>query len=537
MRPGPSAERLSGGPGDVAGAARPARRGPSDGVVVSGLTLLALALRLVRLDAQSLWLDEVLSVIRAQVIPEVPEAYLFAGHGPLYFYVLAPFVALGDGEVLARLPSVLAGAALVPVGWRVGAELVGRREGLLAAAVVALSPFAVWYSQETRYVAVFMLFGGLSLLAAHRFVRLGTLRAGAAYLVATLLTIAAFVGGIFLVAGQTAWALLAGGWRRIAPWIAVQAVLGLLFLAWFLPAYGVDAGDLAQPEGVSRLRAGSQRPEEPVQMGYALYAFTAGLSWGPSVRELHDDVSLRTVRRRAPEVLVAVALGALVGIAGVARAFRRAPRGAWLLLAAIAFPVGAAYALAAVSGLPFNVRYTAGGFLPFAVLLGAGLASWVERPRAGVVVVVAFFLLLAASLARYWFEPRYAREDSRAAAAALARHRAANELLVVGTSTEPLDFYYDGDFVRFSRIELVPPGAPGAVTLPPRIWVAATRTWQSPAFARLVAAMEDCWPAERRFEFPGYEVVALRTAGAGRCGLRIEERQEVDRHRPPAPGE
>jgi uncharacterized membrane protein len=500
---------------------------------VAGLTALALAIRLFRLDAQSLWLDEVFSVIRAQVIREVPEAFLFAGHGPLYFYVLAPFVALGEGEVLARLPSVLAGAALVPVAWRLGGELVGRRDGLLAAAVVALSPFGVWYSQETRYVALFTLFGGLSVLAAFRFVRLGTLRAGAAYLVATILTLASFVGGVFLIAGQNAWAFLGGGRRRIVGWIAVQAILGALFLAWFLPAYGVDPGDLAQPPSVGQLKAGSQRPEEPIQMGYALYTFTMGFSWGPSVRELHEDVSLRTVRRYAPEVAAAVVVGALVGVAGIVRALRRAPAAGWLLLVAVAFPVGAAFALALVSGLPFNVRYAAGGFLPFAVLLGVGLAAWLERPRAGVPVAAALFLLLALSLVRYWFEPRYAREDSRAAAAALAAHRAPDEPLVVGTSSEALDFYYEGDFVRFSRVELVPPRAPGASPVPERVWVAATRTWQSPGFARLVAAMEACWPVERRFEFPGYEILSLKAGGTGGCALRIDDRPEVDRRRRP----
>ena len=516
------------------------------------LAAVALALRLFRLDAQSLWLDEVLSVVRARWISEIPEAYVFAGHGPLYFYVLAPFVALGEGEFLARLPSVLAGTALVPVAWRLGRDLIGPREGVLAAGVVTLSPFAIWYAQETRYVALFMLFGGLSVLAAYRLVRRGTARAAAGYVVATVLTLASFVGGVFLVAGQAVWGLAAGSWRRLGALLAAQTVLGLLFLAWFMPAYGVDPDELVEPSRVSRLQAGSQRPERPLQMGYALYAFAVGTSWGPSIRELHEDVSLRTVRPHAPAVAAAVLVVGLVGVAGIARALRRAPRGGSLLLVAVIFPVGCAFALASVSGLPFNVRYAAGGFLPFAVLLGTGLAAWLERPRAGVPVAAALVLLFALSLAGYHLDPRYAREDSRAAAAVLDAQRGEGEPLVVGTSTEPLAFYYDGDFVRFTRVELVPAGAPGAVEAPERIWVAATRTWQSREFEGLVAEMERCWPVERRVRLPGYEILALRVGRAwppasrgpappragGGCALRIVELAEDDRHRPVrAPGE
>jgi hypothetical protein len=45
--------------------------------------------------------------------------------------------------------------------------------------------------------------------------------------------------------------------------------------------------------------------------------------------------------------------------------------------------------------------------------------------------------------------------------------------------------------------------------------------------------MEECWPVERRFEFPGYEVLSLKAGGTGVCALRIDDRPEVDRRRRP----
>ncbi len=81
---------------------------------------------------------------------------------------------LGDGEVALRLPSALAGIATVPVAWLIGSELAGRRAAVLAAALVAVNPLFVWYSQEARAYALFVFTGGAgdAVLPAERSVTL-----------------------------------------------------------------------------------------------------------------------------------------------------------------------------------------------------------------------------------------------------------------------------------------------------------------------------------------------------------------------------
>ena len=67
---------------------------------------------------------------------------------PLYYLLIAP-LPLGD-EVWLRLPALLAGVAAVPVLYAAVRPLGGERAGLLAAAGLAVAPYAVSFSNYAR---------------------------------------------------------------------------------------------------------------------------------------------------------------------------------------------------------------------------------------------------------------------------------------------------------------------------------------------------------------------------------------------------
>lgn len=135
--------------------------------------LLALAvglvLRLVRIDARELWLDEACTSLFAQangpaalVDQLVPES-----HPPLYYFLTQLWVGVfGAGEVAVRLPSTLAGLALVALVWRlVRAFGGGRFPAALAALAAAASPLMIYYSVEAKsYTLLWALFVGSVLL-------------------------------------------------------------------------------------------------------------------------------------------------------------------------------------------------------------------------------------------------------------------------------------------------------------------------------------------------------------------------------------
>ena len=134
------------------------------------LTLLGFAVRLHNLTYHSLWFDEAMSVHWARSsVPRILEVGFNLAEDrlpPLYYLSLHYWrLAAGDGEVAVRLPSVLLGTLLIPLVYRLTVDLLGgsngRKVAALAAALTALNPFLVWYSQEARMYAQAVLLGSM----------------------------------------------------------------------------------------------------------------------------------------------------------------------------------------------------------------------------------------------------------------------------------------------------------------------------------------------------------------------------------------
>jgi len=132
---------------------------------------LALALRFYRLDAQSLWADEGTSVALApRSLIQIARDASHDIHPPLYYFLLHYWVRLfGTTEVAVRSLSAILGTALVAATYALGRRLFNSRLGLTAAFIAALSPFQIYYSQETRMYILATLLGTLSFLALLEF--------------------------------------------------------------------------------------------------------------------------------------------------------------------------------------------------------------------------------------------------------------------------------------------------------------------------------------------------------------------------------
>lgn len=89
---------------------------------------------------------------------------------PLAIYSMAlSMVVWGDGEFAARLPGMFGSLMLVAVTIGLAQQLYGRRTGLIAGALMAVSPYAVAFSAVAFTDTLMLTFAGLGLLAAaHR---------------------------------------------------------------------------------------------------------------------------------------------------------------------------------------------------------------------------------------------------------------------------------------------------------------------------------------------------------------------------------
>ncbi|MEW6580757.1 MAG: glycosyltransferase family 39 protein [Chloroflexota bacterium] len=127
--------------------------------------LLAFAVRFHALEAQSLWNDEGNSLRLAQrSVPDLLDAAGRDIHPPGYYLALKGWIALaGQSEFGLRSLSALQGVLAVALTIALGRTLFGGIGGALAGLFVALSPFSVYYSQETRMYAQLALFSAASM--------------------------------------------------------------------------------------------------------------------------------------------------------------------------------------------------------------------------------------------------------------------------------------------------------------------------------------------------------------------------------------
>lgn len=202
---------------------------------LAALTLLAAVLRLSTLDLQSFWYDEAftpLHVLHPSLIATLRSVTHTENTPPLW-YVLAwaDSRVLGSGEVALRLPSALAGIATVPVAWAIGRELSGRRAAIVCAALVAVNPLFVWYSQEARAYGLFVLMAALAMLCFLRALREPTSRRMWAFAATGSLALLTHYFAVFLLIPMVLWLVWERRTRRAAlPAIAALAVVGAALL-------------------------------------------------------------------------------------------------------------------------------------------------------------------------------------------------------------------------------------------------------------------------------------------------------------------
>ncbi|TMK55760.1 MAG: phospholipid carrier-dependent glycosyltransferase [Actinobacteria bacterium] len=136
--------------------------------IVVGLTALGAGLRFATLGVQAYHHDEIVTASRVLRVGfgHAMDAVGFSESAPPLYYALAWLwtQVAGTGEWGLRSLSAVAGVATIPVAYLIGRELRGERAGVIAAALVAVNPMLLWYSQEARAYSLLALFCALALL-------------------------------------------------------------------------------------------------------------------------------------------------------------------------------------------------------------------------------------------------------------------------------------------------------------------------------------------------------------------------------------
>jgi mannosyltransferase len=209
-----------------------------------GLALLAFAVRVAGLTAQSLWRDEVDALMFAtQPLPELLNMFRRPGdNGPLFFLALRPWLATaGHSEFSLRFPSALLGTLAVPLCYALVARLTDRRVALLTALLLALAPYHIWYGQEAKMYAALTVLVPASLLLTVEAARRGGLWRWALLYIVTSLSFYTHLLAALIVPVQVIWLALLPAADRRRRWLTIAGYLAVLFLP-YLPLAAWQAG-------------------------------------------------------------------------------------------------------------------------------------------------------------------------------------------------------------------------------------------------------------------------------------------------------
>jgi mannosyltransferase len=208
---------------------------PPDSEQRSGLILLLITiagglLRFLYLGSKSFWTDEGASFVIAHQdwAGFWHTIFTHEANAGLYYLVLHFWLHLGNSEFVIRLSSVLAGLATLPAVYLLGERLFDRRTGLLAAALLAIHPSHLAYSQEARGYSFLVLFASLSTYFFVRGVERSSPHFWLGYSVCTVLAVYCHSFALLLIAAQLTSVVFLPG--RAIPWRGLLVSLAAIAL-------------------------------------------------------------------------------------------------------------------------------------------------------------------------------------------------------------------------------------------------------------------------------------------------------------------
>jgi len=328
------------------------------------ILILAAVLRLRGIGDESLWGDEALTWLIARMsLPELIRHVVWWEQIPPVHHLLlwAWIQVFGVSETSLRMPSALAGIAGVWAMYRFARRVLGEREAVAAALILAVAPLHVTYGQEARTYAIALLFAIVCTDLFVRVLREPTQRLQVGYVVTAALLLYSHIYGVFVLAAHQ----LAFG----AAMISKDAKPRLPLRRWIVMSIAIAA---------------LYSPWVPVVIGWVravnVNFWVKQVTWNDASR------AYWVLTGSTPLYLVAIALVVL----GVKRSWRRHRESMPLLLALTFLPVIVPVAVSVFGRPSFAPRYAMVACVGLYPLLGAGVAAIpVAAARVGVLVLIA----------------------------------------------------------------------------------------------------------------------------------------------------
>jgi uncharacterized membrane protein len=467
------------------------------------ILLAGTALRLFRLGADSLWYDETVSAYLAgSRLPELLRHTAGDIHPPGYYMLLRGWLAL-DGyptghadlhgiglEFAAAFFSLCFGVLLIALVYALARRVANQRSAVIAALLVAFSPYNVWYAQEVR---MYTLGAALGVVVVYALARMADGRWQMAngkwqidrryafywwgiYAIAAAAGMYTLYYFIFLLIPLNLWVLwqianrksqIANRKSQIARPSHQLPASGFQLPAWLLA--NLAAVLLYAPWIAIAFRQASDPPVPPWRTApnilNALRESWTALSLGQSAPNWLWPALILTLGLYAMGLL-ALFLDQRIGKSThhALRTTQYAIRNthcAVLPLATLG-PLALILLVSLVTPL-YHVRYLFTYSPSFYVVMAAGLAWLLRRSRMAFALALGVWLAAAGvTLYAYWSDPAFRADDHRAAVRYLRQHWRPGDVVLVnaGWPYTALTTYWDGPIASRTRLTGDLPAAP-----------------------------------------------------------------------------
>jgi hypothetical protein len=184
----------------------------------------------------------------------------------------------------------------------------------------------------------------------------------------------------------------------------------------------------------------------------------------------------------------------------------------WLIVPIL----GALGISALIPSLAYNARYAAAGFPAYIFILALGMAR-LRRPFMQIALCAAVLAINGLSLANYYHNPQYSREDARSAARYLEAEAQSGDIIAIVGNDTALRYYYHGTvpLVRW-RNTTVP--AAGTLSGPlhefrkdyEQLWLIAIRPWERDPQGKVKRLVDEQQQLLEHTAFPGVDIYKYR---------------------------
>jgi len=414
--------------------------------------VIAFLLRMLFIDSQSLWIDEVATydqISKESILAVYKTIMVNEGHiGPLYHIVIHLFsLIFGTAEWALRLPSAIFGTISVYLIFLITKETFGNKSASIASVFFALSPIHIWYSQEARMYSLWIM-----LILLHVTIFLWTFKKSSLlrWVILTIvsaLSVWTLINSLFIFFAIGIYLIILS--KKHFKELIIYSLSTIIAVASYTPGFIAFFQK-------SKISVGSTRVTSIFDLVYAFITFNVGTTLGPSLVEIRSTLKIyganaanHLISQYGALLIPAMLLFTCLFLFSLYMIKKDIDQKKLLIIILLFIPLFTIFMVAFISPtLPFNVRYIL-CTLPFYIIILTYGISTISK-RFSKIAIPILLIPIFLSLFNYYFNSNYSKLNFRK----LIKHlnekmNTGDKALIVSEYSSRQILYYDTENEKY----------------------------------------------------------------------------------------